>query len=135
MGDNDRFFPASMASGSQALSKVGAADDGASRERASGRVGALHPSRGAEDMYDQACTLFRAMVQMPHYKEEVRASMPAFGCGTVATTDLPVVVRGCAPEVGLGSCTPAMKTTTLIHLMNLCLSLTNLVADWRDTSH
>lgn len=86
VGDNDWFFPASMATGSQALSKVGPTDGAASRERAPGSVGALHPSRGAEDMYAQACTLFRAMVQMPHYAEEVRASISSFGRRIFATT-------------------------------------------------
>lgn len=79
-----------MASGSQVLSKVGATDGAASRERAPGSVGVLHPSRGAEDIFGQACTLFRAMVQMPHYKEEVRSSLSAFACWVFATTDLPV---------------------------------------------
>ena len=55
-----------MAAGSNLSSADGSA---ASRERA---PGALRPSRGAEDVYAQARTLFRAMVQLPHYAEEVR---------------------------------------------------------------
>lgn len=90
VGDNDWFFPASMATGSQALSKVVPADGAASRERVPGSFGALHPSRGAEDIYAQACTLFRAMVQMPHYAEEVGAAMSTFGRSIFARTNLPV---------------------------------------------
>lgn len=108
-----------MASGSQALSKIGANDGAASRERTPGSVGALHPSRGAEDMYGQACTLFRAMVQMPHYKDEVRTSLPAFGCRICATTGLPVqslkkrVARfRTRPHSVLELVLPAMKATT-----------------------
>lgn len=73
VGDHDWCLPASMASGSQA--NLSSADgSGVSRERT---PGALRPSRGAEDVYAQARTLFRAMVQLPHYAEEVRAhSMP-----------------------------------------------------------
>lgn len=57
-----------MTSASQA--NLSSADgSGALRERA---PGALRPSRGAEDVYAQARTLFRAMVQLPHYAEEVR---------------------------------------------------------------
>lgn len=71
VGDHDRFLPASMASGSQP--NLSSADGSAvSRERA---LGALRPSRGAEDVYAQARTLFRAMVQLPHYAEEVRVQM------------------------------------------------------------
>eukprot|EP00752_Nemacystus_decipiens_P010121 g9020.t1 len=65
--DHDWCLPASMASGSQA--NLNSADgSAASRERA---PGALRPSRGAEDVYAQARTLFRAMVQLPHYVEEI----------------------------------------------------------------
>lgn len=69
VGDHDWCLPASMASGSQA--NLSSADGSAAlRERA---PNALRPSRGAEDVYAQARTLFRAMVQLPHYAEEVRA--------------------------------------------------------------
>lgn len=74
VGDNDWCLPASMASGSQGIANLSSADGGvASRERVPGNTGVLRPSRGAEDVYAQARTLFRAMVQMPHYAEEVRA--------------------------------------------------------------
>eukprot|EP00903_Cladosiphon_okamuranus_P010322 g9766.t1 len=67
MGDHDWCLPASMASGSQP--NLSSADgSGISRERT---PGALRPSRGAEDVYAQARTLFRAMVQLPHYAEEI----------------------------------------------------------------
>lgn len=69
VGDHDWCLPASMASGSQA--NLSSADGSASsRERP---PGALRPSKGAEDVYAQARTLFRAMVQLPHYAEEVSA--------------------------------------------------------------
>ncbi|CAM9200267.1 unnamed protein product [Ectocarpus fasciculatus] len=72
LGDHDWCFPASMASGSQGVAKFSSADgSAASRDRVAGSVGALRPSRGAEDVYAQARTLFRAMVQMPHYAEEI----------------------------------------------------------------
>lgn len=68
VGDHDWCLPTSMASGSQA--NLSSADgSSALRERT---PGALRPSRGAEDVYAQARTLFRAMVQLPHYAEEVR---------------------------------------------------------------
>lgn len=41
------------------------------RERGAGSAGDIRPSRGAEDIYVQARTLFRAMLQMPQYAEEV----------------------------------------------------------------
>lgn len=76
LGDHDWYFPASMASGSQGVAKLSSADGSASsRERVAGSVGALRPSRGAEDVYAQARTLFRAMVQMPHYAEEVSSGL------------------------------------------------------------
>lgn len=76
LGDHDWCFPASMASGSQGVAKFSSADgSAASRERVAGSVGALRPSRGAEDVYAQARTLFRAMVQMPHYAEEVSSGL------------------------------------------------------------
>lgn len=74
VGDNDWCLPTSMSSGSQGVANLSSADgDVSSRERITGNAGVLRPSRGAEDVYAQARTLFRAMVQMPHYAEEVRA--------------------------------------------------------------
>lgn len=73
-GDHDWCLPASMSSGAQA--NLNSADGSvASRERLAGSAGALRPSRGAEDVYAQARTLFRAMVQVPHYSEEVRRAL------------------------------------------------------------
>lgn len=73
--DHDWCFPASMASGSQGVSTLSSADGNmTSRELVTASVGALRPSRGTEDTHVQARTLFRAMVQMPNYAEEVRAS-------------------------------------------------------------
>lgn len=70
-----------MAASNQAVPKRGpvetnrgstpAAGIGA-RERGAGSAGDIRPSRGAEDIYVQARTLFRAMVQMPQYAEEVK---------------------------------------------------------------
>ena len=75
--DHDWCLPASMASGAQA--NLSSADGSvASRERVVGSTGALRPSRGAEDVYAQARTLFRAMVQVPHYSDEVRRALRVF---------------------------------------------------------
>lgn len=74
-GDHDSYVPVSMASGSQGAAKRPYADKVAPREGVAGGTGAIRPSRGAEDTYAQARTLFRAMVHMPHYAEEVRTSM------------------------------------------------------------
>lgn len=63
-----------MGVGSQAVAKLGSADSAAARERVSSSIGALRPSRGAEGIYAQARTLFRAMIQIPHYAEEVSPS-------------------------------------------------------------
>ncbi|CAM9666114.1 unnamed protein product [Scytosiphon promiscuus] len=69
--DHDWCFPVSMASG-QGVANLSSADGNmTSRERATGGVGALRPSRGTEDVHSQARILFRAMVQMPHYAEEI----------------------------------------------------------------
>lgn len=71
VGDQDSFFPVSMASGQQTIAKRSSADGVASRERVPGSFTDIRPSRGAEDILAQSRTLFRAMVQMPHYTEEV----------------------------------------------------------------
>lgn len=52
-------------------SRTGASSGIAIRERAPNMDGSIQPSKGAEDVYVQARTLFKAMVQMPHYSEEV----------------------------------------------------------------
>lgn len=78
--DQDSFFPASMGSSAQTIAKRTGADANrgnpsasviAPRERGASGAGDIRPSKGAEDVYVQARTLFRAMVQMPHYSEEV----------------------------------------------------------------
>lgn len=60
-----------MASGSQPIAKRSSADSVVSRERTTGGFAEIRPSRGAEDILAQSRTLFRAMVQMPHYTIEV----------------------------------------------------------------
>lgn len=73
VGDQDSFLPVSMASGSQPIAKRSSADSVVSRERTTGGSAEIRPSRGAEDILAQSRTLFRAMVQMPHYTVEVSA--------------------------------------------------------------
>lgn len=81
VGDQDSFLPRSMASSIQAGAKRspaetsrGVASSGITiRDRGSSSFGQIQPSKGAEDVYVQARTLFRAMVQIPHYSEEVNA--------------------------------------------------------------
>lgn len=81
--DQDSFFPTTMPSSTQAGTKRGPVDANrgnapttsmGARERGAGGAGHIRPSRGAEDIYIQARTLFRAMVQMPQYAEEVNLS-------------------------------------------------------------
>lgn len=119
-GDHDWCLPASMASGAQ--TNLSSTDGGvASRERVVGSAGVLRPSRGAEDVYAQARTLFRAMVQVPHYSEEVRKALRVFEALTKTCIYIYVEVINYLYQVARHA--------------PYIFPCSNHAIDWRDTSH